>query len=166
MAAIAKARCQSAEVFVTDKLQTSVVIDLGPNFGSFNASTRPAPGGIVDLIVTIAPRNVEIAAVETPSSISSEPPPPLSDLVSPQDIKTIVIDPGHGGEEHGAHGPEGALEKDITLGVARRLKGAIEQQLGIRVVLTRTADQTVRLDERAAIANNNKADLFISLHVS
>ena len=148
------------------KLQTSVVIDLGPNFGSFNASTRPAPGGIVDLIVTIAPRNVEIAAVETPSSIPSEPPPPLSDLVSPQDIKTIVIDPGHGGEEHGAHGPEGALEKDITLGVARRLKGAIEQQLGIRVVLTRTADQTVRLDERAAIANNNKADLFISLHVN
>ncbi len=149
------------------ELQTSVVIDLGPNFGSFNASTRPAPGGNVDLVVTIAPRNVEIAAAETPSSISSEPPPPLSDLASPpQDIKTIVIDPGHGGDEYGAHGPEGTLEKDITLGVARRLKGTIERQLGIRVVLTRTADQTVRLDERAAIANNNKADLFISLHVN
>ena len=77
-----------------------------------------------------------------------------------------MIDPGHGGEEPNARGPRGTFEKDVTLSVARRLKDRIEQQLGLRVVLTRTADQTVRLDERAAIANNNKADLFISLHAN
>ncbi|MDP7340581.1 MAG: N-acetylmuramoyl-L-alanine amidase, partial [Vicinamibacterales bacterium] len=58
------------------------------------------------------------------------------------------------------------LEKDVTLSVARRLRNRIESQLGLRVVLTRTADATVPLDERAAIANNNRADLFISLHTN
>ena len=77
-----------------------------------------------------------------------------------------MIDAGHGGDEHGARGPQGTLEKDVTLGVARRLKAAIESRLGARVILTRDADQTVGLDERAAVANNNKADLFISLHAN
>ena len=77
-----------------------------------------------------------------------------------------MIDAGHGGDEHGARGPQGTLEKDVTLGVARRLKAAIETRLGARVILTRDADQTVGLDERAAVANNNKADLFISLHAN
>jgi N-acetylmuramoyl-L-alanine amidase len=54
----------------------------------------------------------------------------------------------------------------VTLGVARRLKGAIEARLGARVILTREGDDTVGLDERAAVANNNKADLFISLHAN
>ena len=81
-------------------------------------------------------------------------------------MRTIVIDAGHGGDEHGARGPQGTLEKDVTLGVARRLKAAIESRLGARVILTREADQTVGLDERAAVANNNKADLFISLHAN
>ena len=58
------------------------------------------------------------------------------------------------------------MEKDITLSVARRLRDAIQRRLGLRVVLTRNADETVDLDRRAAIANNNKADVFISLHVN
>jgi N-acetylmuramoyl-L-alanine amidase len=77
-----------------------------------------------------------------------------------------VIDPGHGGDEHGARGPKGTLEKDVTLAIARRLKAAIEARLGTRVLLTRDDDRTVALDERAALANNNKADLFISLHAN
>jgi N-acetylmuramoyl-L-alanine amidase len=54
----------------------------------------------------------------------------------------------------------------VTLGVARRLKGTLEGRLGIRVILTRDGDATVGLDQRAAVANNNKADLFISLHAN
>jgi N-acetylmuramoyl-L-alanine amidase len=77
-----------------------------------------------------------------------------------------VIDAGHGGDEHGARGPQGLAEKDITLSVARRLKAAIEARLGSLVILTREGDQTVGLDERAAVANNNVADLFISLHAN
>ena len=92
--------------------------------------------------------------------------PELSELAPPRAIRAIAIDPGHGGDDPGTHGPDGSLEKEITLSVARRLRNAIESQLGLRVVLTRTADTTVALDERAAIANNNRADLFISLHTN
>jgi len=90
----------------------------------------------------------------------------LSDLAPPRTIRAIAIDPGHGGDETGTRGPGGTLEKDVTLAVAERLRDRIERQLGLRVVLTRTADTTVALDERAAIANNDRADLFISLHAN
>jgi N-acetylmuramoyl-L-alanine amidase len=81
-------------------------------------------------------------------------------------IRTIVIDPGHGGDDDGVRGPGGNLEKDVVLAVARRAKAAIEGRLGIRVLLTRDEDAHVDADSRAAIANNNKADLFISLHAN
>jgi N-acetylmuramoyl-L-alanine amidase len=81
-------------------------------------------------------------------------------------IRTIVIDPGHGGEDNGVKGPGGALEKDVTLSVARRVKGAIESRLGMRVLLTHEEGTRINADGRAAIANNNKADLFISLHAN
>ena len=81
-------------------------------------------------------------------------------------IRTIVIDPGHGGDDNGVKGAGGALEKDVALAVARRVKGAIEGRLGMRVLLTREDDNRVDADGRAAIANNNKADLFISLHAN
>lgn len=83
-----------------------------------------------------------------------------------KEVKTIVIDPGHGGIETGARGNFGTLEKDITLAIALRLKEEIERELKYRVVLTREADVVVPLDRRAAIANNNKADLFISIHAN
>jgi len=63
-------------------------------------------------------------------------------------------------------GAAGAKEKDLTLSVARRMKAAIEGRLGIRVLLTRDDDRNVPIDERTAIANNNKADLFISVHLN
>ena len=90
----------------------------------------------------------------------------LPDFAAAPTIRTIVVDAGHGGPDEGAHGPDGTLEKDVTLGVARRLRAAIEAQLGARVILTRTGDTVVPIDERAAVANNNKADLFISLHAN
>jgi N-acetylmuramoyl-L-alanine amidase len=81
-------------------------------------------------------------------------------------VRTIVIDPGHGGEDNGVTGPGGALEKDVTLAIARRVKGAIEGRLGMRVLLTHEEGSRADADGRAAIANNNKADLFISLHAN
>ena len=76
-----------------------------------------------------------------------------------------MIDPGHGGDDSGVKAAGGALEKDVALAVARRLKGAIEGRLGMRALLTREGN-SVDADGRAAIANNNKADLFISLHAN
>jgi N-acetylmuramoyl-L-alanine amidase len=77
-----------------------------------------------------------------------------------------VIDPGHGGDEQGTRGAGGMLEKDLVLDVARRLRSLLDARLGIRVLLTRDDDRVVPHDERASIANNNKADLFISLHAN
>ena len=86
---------------------------------------------------------------------------------SAEEIQTIVIDPGHGGRmEPGAQGKYGALEKDITLALALKLRDVIERNRPVRVVLTRETDVSVSLENRAAIANTNKADLFISIHVN
>jgi N-acetylmuramoyl-L-alanine amidase len=86
---------------------------------------------------------------------------------SAEEIQTIVIDPGHGGRmEPGAQGKYGTLEKDITLALALKLRDVIERNRPVRVVLTRDTDVSVSLENRAAIANTNKADLFISIHVN
>ncbi|MEW5806073.1 MAG: N-acetylmuramoyl-L-alanine amidase [Acidobacteriota bacterium] len=90
-------------------------------------------------------------------------------LVNPQKrqtIKTIVIDPGHGGDETGAEGKSGIFEKDIVLDIAVRLKRQLQKVQGLKVILTRDRDLTMSLDERTAIANHNRADLFISIHVN
>ncbi len=79
---------------------------------------------------------------------------------------TIVIDPGHGGEDPGALGPNGTVEKDIVLDVARRLKKRLEARRDVRVILTRDRDVFVPLLERTRIANRENADLFLSLHVN
>jgi len=81
-------------------------------------------------------------------------------------VRTIVIDPGHGGLESGAKGKFGTLEKDITLPISWKLKAIIERNLAFRVVLTRDKDIYFSLDNRVALANNNKADLFISVHTN
>jgi N-acetylmuramoyl-L-alanine amidase len=83
-----------------------------------------------------------------------------------QGMKTIVIDPGHGGLEPGAKGRFGTLEKNIALEIALKLKAVIERNFPCRVVLTRDKDLNVSLENRAAIANNNKADFFISIHTN
>jgi N-acetylmuramoyl-L-alanine amidase len=81
-------------------------------------------------------------------------------------VRTVVIDPGHGGDELGAQGGRGALEKDITLSVARRLRALIESRLGLRVFLTRDDDRMMSLDDRSAYANSQKADVFVSIHAN
>lgn len=80
--------------------------------------------------------------------------------------KTIIIDPGHGGLEPGARGRFGALEKNVVLAISFKLKAIIERNFPSRVVLTRDKDINVSLENRAALANNNKADLFISIHTN
>ena len=81
-------------------------------------------------------------------------------------IQTVVIDPGHGGMETGAKGKFGNLEKDITLAISLKLKALIERNLGLAVVLTRDRDVDVSNENRAAVANNHKAGLFISIHAN
>ena len=153
----------------------ALAVDLGNAFATYTSRSEPAIGGGVELIIDLqsppatSTRVVPPPAPSLPTSADAAPDPglpALSELAPPRSIRAIAIDPGHGGDDAGTRGPDGTLEKDITLAVARRLRILIESQLGLRVVLTRDADTTVALDERAAIANNNRADLFISLHTN
>ncbi|NOY85820.1 MAG: tetratricopeptide repeat protein [Deltaproteobacteria bacterium] len=80
-------------------------------------------------------------------------------------VKTIVLDPGHGGKDPGAVGRGGLKEKDVTLAIAKLLKPQLEAK-GYRVLMTRNRDVYVGLDERTAFANKNLADLFVSIHTN
>jgi N-acetylmuramoyl-L-alanine amidase len=81
-------------------------------------------------------------------------------------IGRIVIDPGHGGHDTGTVGRGGLMEKDLVLKVARDLKTLLEDKLGAEVVLTRNDDTFISLEERTAIANQSRADLFVSIHAN
>ena len=81
-------------------------------------------------------------------------------------INRVVIDPGHGGHDEGTSGPKGLLEKDLVLDVAQRLGKLIEQRMGSEVIYTRTDDTFVPLEGRTELANEKKADLFLSIHAN
>jgi len=81
-------------------------------------------------------------------------------------IGKIVIDAGHGGHDTGTIGPNGLLEKDVVLDVAKRLGRLLESRLGAEVIYTRQDDTFIPLETRTAIANRERADLFISIHAN
>lgn len=80
-------------------------------------------------------------------------------------IRRVVVDAGHGGHDPGAIGPSRVREKDVTLAIAKRLAGKLKQA-GFEVVMTRADDRFVALEERTAIANTRRGDLFISIHAN
>ena len=165
----------------------AVAIDQGPRYGTFR---------VIEGADTVTHRTtVELLAADTPAPATPGQPGPTAPGGAPGQtapglpgapavpapapgpeaptIHTVVIDPGHGGDVDvegvrgpGARGPAGTFEKHVTLTIGRLLKSALEARLGVRALLTREDDRTVYLDERAAFANNNKADLFISLHLN
>jgi N-acetylmuramoyl-L-alanine amidase len=81
-------------------------------------------------------------------------------------INRVVIDPGHGGHDQGTTGPKGLLEKDLVLDVALRVGKLIQDRMGAEVIYTRTDDTFVPLEGRTALANEKKADLFLSIHAN
>lgn len=91
-------------------------------------------------------------------------PRPIDPSVFPLEIRTIVLDPGHGGEDFGTTGGDLA-EKNLTLDIARRLRDRLVEG-GFQVQLTRDEDRLISLKERGAIANRLAADLFVSIHIN
>jgi N-acetylmuramoyl-L-alanine amidase len=81
-------------------------------------------------------------------------------------LSRVVIDAGHGGHDTGTIGPGGYTEKELVLDVAMRLKALIENEMGSEVVMTRSDDNFVPLETRTMIANQQQADLFISIHAN
>jgi len=90
---------------------------------------------------------------------------PLSRLLG-LTVRTVVIDPGHGGRDSGAIGPGGLMEKDVNLALALSLRERLARQPELYILLTREQDNAVSLRDRVAFANLHGADLFISIHVN
>jgi len=152
---------------------STLVVELGPGFGAFRAATQPlntATRLTLDLLTPGSPPPSAATAGAAPATPPPEPSAPsvdLSALGQPTGgVRSIALDPGHGGEDEGVKGASGTKEKDLALAMAIKVKAAIEGRLGIRVLLTRDDDHNVALAQRAALANNNKVDLFISLHAN
>ena len=85
---------------------------------------------------------------------------------APRDRKLIVVDAGHGGFDHGAIGTIGTREADIALELARRTAHLLESRLDVDVIMTRNRDIFVPLRDRAALANRENADVFLSIHAN
>jgi N-acetylmuramoyl-L-alanine amidase len=134
-------------------------VELGPRFRSLKATEQESPARLV----------LELSG--PPVAPGEKPPPAAPAARAPREVeepgvRTVVIDPGHGGENVGAQGPGGTLEKDVALSIGRRLRAELVNARGLQVFLTRETDREVELDERTAIANNYKADLFVSIHAN
>jgi|GEM_PF-414703 len=124
--------------------------------------------------IQIAVSNVK---PKEPEVVTAEPetPPPPKETETPEipvkvgpdgKIDVIVIDPGHGGRDFGAVGRGKTREKDVNLGIAKELASLIRKDKQFKVVMTRNSDKYVSLAQRAKIANNAGADLFISIHAN
>jgi N-acetylmuramoyl-L-alanine amidase len=123
----------------------------------------------------VAKRKVEVASTEKAHNklpFSTRPASPTEDgsqtLTRALGLKVarIVIDPGHGGFDTGTIGPTGLEEKNIVLDIGLRLRKLIETQTDSQVFMTRSTDKFIPLEERTAIANEDRADLFISIHAN
>lgn len=119
----------------------------------------------ISIIGSSQPLNMAIAETKSVFLKTDEKVPPIARLLKDKEIKVIVIDAGHGGKDPGCKGHSGTEEKHIALDIALKLGQRIADSMpDVKVIYTRTTDKFVELWQRAAIANQNKADLFISIH--
>ncbi len=93
------------------------------------------------------------------------PAGPIDPAVFPLEVRRVVVDPGHGGENRGTKGAWGMMEKELALDISNRLAGLLEEA-SYDVLLTRTDDRFVSLEERARLANDRRGDLFVSIHLN
>lgn len=148
---------------------SSIAIDLGPRFATFKSASLPIDDGLritIDLATDQPPETALPTPAPTTTGQAPSEPPPLDLPGNSGVLRTVVIDAGHGGDDVGAKGVSGTLEKTLALSVARRVKTSLEARFGVRVVMTRDDDRAVPIESRTALANNNKADLFLSLHAN
>ena len=123
------------------------------------------PAVPIDPLAALIEQSEKKPAV-APEPLAATPVPPSPPVEKPKvaRLATIVIDPGHGGEDPGARGRHGSREKDITLTIARRLKALVDVEPDMRAMLTRDGDFYLPLDVRVEKARKVKADLFVSIH--
>ncbi|MGB8930884.1 MAG: N-acetylmuramoyl-L-alanine amidase [Anaeromyxobacteraceae bacterium] len=142
----------AAQVFALDD-PPRLVVDVG---------TRPPPASIAEGAPPTAP---EPAAPVPKHAVPTPPERGEHEEEGPRTVRRIVVDAGHGGHDPGATGRRGLREKDVTLDIARRVAKDLKEE-GFEVVLTRTSDRYLRLEERTALANTSRGDLFVSIHAN
>ena len=123
------------------------------------AETKPAKPSETKITKQLQPKPVETKPV---SPVVVKPKAPKAEIAGTREVRTIVIDPGHGGKDPGASGKR-SQEKDIVLAVAKLLRKNLADE-GFNVKLTRSKDIFIELHQRATLANQWDGDLFISLH--
>ena len=151
-----------------------LVLDLYPGSSVSGSTTAPETP-----VVPAAPITPSVPAAPAPASAPMTPPSPATATsepasgmaipVTPGNVvisKPIIvaIDPGHGGEDPGAHGMDGTLEKNVTLAIARRVRDKLNELTNIHAQLTRDSDYFIPLAERVNKARRMNADLFVSIH--
>jgi N-acetylmuramoyl-L-alanine amidase len=158
---VARAQSNSA-------MASNMASKLAPTFpNSSLAAPPPAPAAPVLSSPTLQPAPVAVSTPETafPAKHNSAGGRSMIRVLGLK-VGKIVLDPGHGGHDTGTVGPEGLREKDLVLDVAKRLGALIEERLGSEVIYTRADDVFVPLERRTEIANEAKADLFLSIHAN
>jgi len=163
---------------IGDKLQLTAKVAAGSQLKSFVLKPSGSETGY-RLVLDLYPgHGTAVAAKATPAAAPATSVPVLDNpthsrrvaaeqaaaLLNGQRQVVVAIDAGHGGKDPGSHGPGGTLEKNVTLGVARKLAEQINRQPGMKAVLTRSSDFFIPLKQRYQIARENNADLFVSIH--
>lgn len=159
---------------VSPSLTAPPILPAPPVQVKLDAAPSPAPE-----TTTAADAATAVATVKPDTAKAAQPPAEMAkpahhtsagstSLVRALGLKIqrVVIDPGHGGHDEGTQGPKGLLEKDLVLDVALRVGKLIEDRMGAEVIYTRSDDTFVPLEGRTALANDKKADLFLSIHAN
>jgi len=127
------------------------------------ATPSPSAAGAAPASASVPPPQATAAAQTPPSN--DEAPAPVRPALRPGMRPLVVaIDAGHGGQDPGAHGPNGTREKDVTLAIARELARQVNATPGLKAFLTRDSDVYIPLNLRARRASANQADIFLSIH--
>ncbi len=156
---VADTLLQSVRVGQFDPDTVRVVLDLKGKEAYQVFTLGDPPRLIVDLGVEEARKEAVTRALPRPAG------PDEDSESADRPIRHIIVDAGHGGHDTGAIGPRGVREKDVVLAMAKRLAANLRAQ-GFKVTLTRTDDRYLKLEERTAIANLARGDLFVSLHTN
>lgn len=141
-----------------------IVLDIwGDESGAVRAEQSPAP----EKPSLSAPRKTANKSIPRKTGKQTKIEPGALAKQLALGVSRIIIDPGHGGKDFGAPGAvKGVFEKDITLAISKKLATKIQDSLKCEVVLTRSTDRYLTLEERTAIANTKNGDLFISIHTN
>jgi N-acetylmuramoyl-L-alanine amidase len=151
-----------ARIAQYDSNTVRLVLDMESLKDSTASALKNPSRLVVDIYGEGQPANA--GAQDTTASSRGDNILPLSQQLGLK-VKRIVLDPGHGGKDPGAVGPNGLREKDVVLSLAKRIKPRLEAK-GYEVLMTRDSDVFVELKDRARFANMNKADLFVSIHTN